>query len=185
MLDECLNLSQEVANDWMRGLTLVELGITARFQGNLDLATTYEIRGLDLLRVVGDAWGLAFAVRRNGFTALRLRDYDRAAASFTEGLALGRNIDDRLVTEECIKGLALVASAQKECERAARLFGAAEMLREDLGYRRSSWYQACHDEHFEYTRSALSEAVFMSALAEGRAMTLEQAIEYALVAETD
>src|SRR5262249_29571550 len=52
MLDECLHLSRELANDWLQGITLAELGITARVQCELELARAYGTQGLDTLRVV-------------------------------------------------------------------------------------------------------------------------------------
>ena len=75
-------------------------------------------------------------------------------------------------------GLARVASATGHCERAARLFGAAEVLCEALGYHASD--QAGHDKDVASARVGLKQAVFAASRAEGRAMTLEQAIEYAL-----
>ncbi len=45
--------------------------------------------------------------------------------------------------------------------------------------------QAYNDECAASARAGLAETTFAAAYAEGRAMTLEQAIEYALGAETD
>ncbi|MGH3146477.1 MAG: response regulator transcription factor [Rubrobacter sp.] len=66
--------------------------------------------------------------------------------------------------------------------RAARLWGAAEALREQMGMALSKFDLAASGYELELAavRSALSEASFEAAWAEGRAMTPEQAIEYAL-----
>jgi len=64
--------------------------------------------------------------------------------------------------------------------RKLTLFGAAELLRESLRSRRDIDYQAEFAQHTNSTRVALGNAAFEAAWAEGRAMTLDQAIEYAL-----
>jgi hypothetical protein len=87
-------------------------------------------------------------------------------------------MDERTVPE----GLARLASAKGQRDRAARLFGAAELLRETLGYHASD--QADHDKYVASARAGVAETAFAAAWAEGRAMTLEQAIEYALAADT-
>ena len=180
MLDESLSLSRRLANDWAHGMTLVQIGIASWAQGTLDLATTHNDRGLDLLRAVGDEWSIAWALYSRGFTALYREDYDRAVASFVEGLSICHKIADRWVSEECLEGLARIATARRRYERAARLFGTAEVLREELGYRFGTRHQARHDQDVAHTRAALGDTAFLVALAEGQAMTLEQAIEYAL-----
>ena len=76
--------------------------------------------------------------------------------------------------------MARVASATGRCERAARLFGAAELLRETLGHHFAPPVQADHDKYVASARAGLEERAFAAAWAGGRAMTLEQAIEYAL-----
>ena len=81
---------------------------------------------------------------------------------------------------ECLNGLGDLACVAQQYERAARLFGAANQLREALGLRPNPSDQECHDHYTATTRARLGEAAFAAALAGGQAMTLEQAIEYAL-----
>jgi hypothetical protein len=88
------------------------------------------------------------------------------------------------MTFGCLVGLAGVSSARGQYNRSAQLFGAAEALREVLGHRPTPQVQADYDRRLASTRSGLGEAAFGAAWAEGRAMTLEQAIEYALAPET-
>jgi hypothetical protein len=88
------------------------------------------------------------------------------------------------MTSECLVGLAAVFSAHGQYDRAARLFAAGELLREIIGWHPMPGDQADDDRRLASTRSGLGEAAFATAWAEGRAMTLEQAIEYALTPET-
>ncbi len=65
-------------------------------------------------------------------------------------------------------------------ERAARLFGAANALLERSGAVLDEVDQAEHARDVAATRAQLDEATYAAAWAEGRAMTLEHAIAYAL-----
>ena len=61
-------------------------------------------------------------------------------------------------------------------ERAARLLGAAEALRETSGEVLAPGNRSVHERHVAIARAHMDEAAWKAALAEGRAMTLEQAI---------
>ena len=111
-------------------------------------------------------------------------DLERAAGLYRESLALFGEAGDKWITTECIEGLALVASAQGCSERAVRLFGVAEAARETFGITNPR-PEAADQEHFwAEIRERPEGTAFAAALTAGRAMTLEQAVEYALAGET-
>ena len=83
---------------------------------------------------------------------------------------------------ECLDGLGLVACERGDHRRAARLFGAAETFGAISSFRRESPEQAFHDRHEATTQAVLGDAAFAAAWAEGQAMTLEQAVSFALAA---
>jgi hypothetical protein len=93
---------------------------------------------------------------------------------------LGKTIDE---TGDPNVAATRVALSNGDYEQAGRLFGATETLRAALGLRREAVEQAHHDQRVAATRAALAKESFDAAWAEGRAMTLEQAIEYALADE--
>jgi hypothetical protein len=66
---------------------------------------------------------------------------------------------------------------------AARLFGAAEALRAAIGSPIPPIERAEYERAVAASRTALGEAAFAAAWAEGRAMTLERAVEFALAAD--
>jgi hypothetical protein len=73
-----------------------------------------------------------------------------------------------------------VALAAGDAERAARLFGAAEVLRQAIGAPIHPAESAVYDGSIQATRARLDERVFHADWEAGRAMSLEQAISYAL-----
>ena len=83
-----------------------------------------------------------------------------------------------------LEGFAKLALAAGQPERAARLLGAAEALRDQLSVPIPFIEQADHNQAVTQARERLGEAVFTAIWAEGQAMTLEQSIAYASAADT-
>ena len=87
-------------------------------------------------------------------------------------------------TLEVVAGLAALAAGQVNAQprglQAARLFGAAEALRETLGTPLLPIYQDHYQRRLASARTLIDEATFAAAWAEGRAIALEQAIAEAL-----
>ena len=82
-----------------------------------------------------------------------------------------------------LEELAVVAVEREEAERSACLSGAAEGLLEAVGAAVYNYYQPdryLYERTVSATRSRLGDAAFEEARDEGRAMTFEQAVEYAL-----
>ena len=71
---------------------------------------------------------------------------------------------------------------QGDAERAARLSGAVASLQDVLGAFLEAPLQLEYDRELDAVRSALGPEAFAAASAEGRAMSMEQAIDDALQA---
>jgi len=74
-----------------------------------------------------------------------------------------------------LEQLAEVAAACGESERAARLFGAAEAYREQIGTTLVQSMQSLYEPYLATARSSLGDAAFAAAWAEGRLLSLEAA----------
>jgi DNA-binding SARP family transcriptional activator len=115
--------------------------------------------------------------------ALAGGDYDAAFRRFAEGIAPSEESGDRGNVAYILEGLGIVAGARGEAGRAARLLGASEALIESIGLRGHTYYQfdrSLYERIIAGVRNTLDEAAFEAALDEGRAMSPEQTIEYAL-----
>jgi non-specific serine/threonine protein kinase len=181
LFDECIDVAQELGNKWIYGFALLRLGIMARHQGDDKRVTELHTQALGVIRAIGNKFATGNALHKYGRNvALPQHRYDEAIALFKEGLMLAREARSRWGSEECLEGLALAAAATGHYGHAARLFGAAEAQRETVGHRFEPVDQASHDQGVAPTRAALEDTAFAAAWGEGRAMTMEQAIEYAL-----
>jgi tetratricopeptide (TPR) repeat protein len=179
-----VDLCRKLNNEWLLGWSLSHLGFVARDQGDYRRAAALHSEGLALFRKTGDKHFTAWAFRNLGIVALRQDDHKQAESFCRESLTLSREIGGIWQIEQGLAGLAGAAALKGQYERAARLFAAAEALRTSLGRQRSIADQADYDKRVASTRARLGDMAFAAAWAEGRAMTLEQAIEYALAPET-
>ena len=107
-------------------------------------------------------------------------DRARAQALQKESLTIGRDLGDPPGIARGLEGLAGMAHEQNELSRATRLWGAAAALRERIGNPRSPADQNKAAERWASVRAELGDAVFTAAWDAGRAMTMEQAVEFAL-----
>ena len=135
---------------------------------------------LEQRRALGDQRGVADTLR--GLADLWREEGNCAAtaASLAESLRMYSVLGDKANVERTLEEMAFLAAELGQTERAARLWGAAERLWEELDLSRSPNAQEEHEKSVSAARATLGEEVFTSAWEDGRAMTLEQGITYAL-----
>ena len=105
----------------------------------------------------------------------------RAQAHFGESLRIAQELGDKESIAYALEGFAGVAASQGRAERAARLWGAAEALREATGNPRPPSSGATYyEQDVALPRDELGEVSFLEVWSEGRATPLEQIIAYAL-----
>jgi DNA-binding CsgD family transcriptional regulator len=151
-------------------------------RGNHDKARAHCEEALALAQELGDAGAasVASALVNLGLAALGQGDYERARPLFEEALLLGRGAGRKPQVIDTLEGMASLAAIAGEATRAARLWGAAEAAREATGIALSPGERALHEPYLAPARSELGEAAWGDALGEGRAMSLEEAAEFAL-----
>jgi non-specific serine/threonine protein kinase len=183
LLEESAAICRESGDRWTLALVLVSLGRTLVVVGIPAVASSILEDGRTIFQELGDKYGQALALNNLGLVAFRQGDHDQAAALHKESIALFWKVEERIFTIRCIEELAWVTCAKGHYPRAVRLFGSAEAGREALGASMSPAGNAEHDRCLAAARAQLGEAAFAAARAEGRVLTLEQAVAYALEAE--
>jgi DNA-binding CsgD family transcriptional regulator len=131
-------------------------------------------------RELGYKDGIAQLLTNLGELTLRQGNYERSAACYREGLTMHWELGYKNGIAYCMEGLAAVIAAMGRPIQAARLWGAAQKLREEIGTSLSPADRADHERRVSAVRAQLDEATFERAWAEGRATPLEQAITDAL-----
>jgi len=124
---------------------------------------------------LGDRWHTAEALLTLARIATSQGEFAAARARYLESLALVREIDAKGLITSVLEGGAVVAT-HGEPVWAARLWGAAQALRAVIGAPLPPAYRADYERAVAAVRSSLGEKAFAAAWAEGRSMTLEQAL---------
>ena len=170
---------RELAEPIWEGVTLRELGLTARARGDHDKATARHQEALVIWRRLDHPWGVPAALRELAHEALQRGDLAGAAAQYRESLELWRQLCEPLHIGGCLWGLARIALATGQAGRGSRLLGAASALDEALGIVPRQTTGRSARAASDAARAALGEAAFMTAWVGGRP-SLEEAIAEAL-----
>jgi tetratricopeptide (TPR) repeat protein len=156
------------------------LGEVALRQGDYARATRLLEESLELRRQLGNKWGVGVSLGTLGWVAIGEGDWNRAIARLGESLEVRQEIGDKGGIAWCLERLAEVALAQGKPEKAVRLLSTASALRISIG----SVIDPVDQPEYKSRRSALREELgeqrFSAVWDEGRAMTPEEAIAYAL-----
>ncbi len=124
-------------------------------------------------------WFLMAALTTRARVAIAQGEAEQAERDAHDALAITAelkgysHISDTL---ECLAALAVDASSHRE---AARLFGAADAIRQRMGAVRYKVWDAAYEASVAGLRDTLGQKDFESAWAEGAALSTEEAIAYA------
>lgn len=180
--EEAETLLREPLERHARAHLLLFLGVAAMSESNREQVEVRTGEALAMFRELGDIRHVAMSLGVAGVSALERGDPGRAAELFEEDLRLLRELRDKAGIVYGLLGMAGVAILRGQAARASRLWGASEVLREVFGLPLTPMVR----DHYDYegylatARAGLGEAAFEVAWSEGRAMSPEQAIEYAL-----
>jgi predicted ATPase/DNA-binding SARP family transcriptional activator/DNA-binding CsgD family transcriptional regulator len=158
------------------------LGFAAQVERDHEQTRKLWKEALVLYREVGDAGNIARCLPSLGMVTLACRYVDEAAAYFEEGLAMERDVGYKTVVFFYLMGISAVAAHRGQARRAAKLYGAAEKLRESEGISLNAFASIDYDYegYVASVRDALGDRAFEEAWNEGRALSLSAAVEYAL-----
>ena len=100
-----------------------------------------------------------------------------------EGVLVCQDVGDRRGTAWCLERLAAANAAEGQAVRAARLWAATDELLKTIDPFLPPNYRRIRDRFLVGAKESLGDRAFETASSEGRAMSLTQAVQYAL-AET-
>jgi predicted ATPase len=179
-LKEARELLQQTDDEFALGHVMNHLAYTALAMEDFPSAATYSRESLEVSIRIGDATGRSIALANLGLGQLLSGTDREAEALFIECLTHS----DQIGYEECVaysyEGLAAVAVRRGNGAKAARLLGAAEILRATTGTQLELVERAVHDNVVAQLESLLSPGELTAEWAAGREATREEAIAYAM-----
>ena len=179
-LEESIALYREVGEQEDQAWALCELADVVRRQRAHRRATTLYQESLAIFRDLGHQDAIGQVLYKLGWAALDEAEYQHARSHFEQALVHYRALENTVGSVYSLAGVATVAGAQGQPARAARLFGAAEALLETHSGEAQLLTDADRQHGVQASRAQLEEPAWKAAWTEGRALTLEQAIAYAM-----
>lgn len=174
--DEALSLARTASLPFLVAPCLVGLGELYHAAGQLDRSHQLLQEALAAARAYGDPGGQALALCALGHLVLAKSDHSGARSLQCQALLLRAQIGDRAGVADSLEAMGSLAG---DGGRAARLFGAAQALRDDGEYVRPRWREAEHGAHLARTRESLEPEAFRAAWRQGSRLTIEEAVAYA------
>jgi non-specific serine/threonine protein kinase len=178
--EQSLSDLRALGDRWKLATSFNALGEVTRLLGDYAAARLLYEQSLALRRELDDRRGIAVSLINLGAIAHHHGDDREAAELFRQSLTLFHELDSTRGIVDCLAALGGVAGGSGHPARAARLFGAAEALRAAFDSGIAYPERREIDRDVAAARAQLDEESFGAAWAEGRAMTLERAIAYAL-----
>jgi predicted ATPase/class 3 adenylate cyclase len=160
----------------MRRLLGDRRGIAAslQFLGSIAIAEESYVtarerfaESLSLRRELGDKLGIANTLYGQAYVAWCEDDAEGAVALCRESLAICRSLEHWRGIACALTVPAYAAAAQNQMERAARLLGAADALRQQLGFPQNAYERADYELWGATIRQTMAAAAFAAVYAEG------------------
>jgi ATP/maltotriose-dependent transcriptional regulator MalT len=186
LLKETIVHLRELGDAEMIGWTLINLGRAAMAAGELEQARCFFAETVEIFEAHSNEFGLAQVLYEQGRVAQAQGQRGRAGRLYQASLARFARHDSPRPIVHCLVALATLAAAcvgeddHGLTARATRLFGAADALCERLNLPIQLLGSEANDRVKGDILCMNGEPAWTDVWAEGRAMTLEQAIQYAL-----
>ena len=116
-----------------------------------------------MARRYDDQWSSAMSLMLLGQLRLAEADPDRAQAELTEAAALFASTGNMVYLAWCLEGLAGVAAAGQDFDRAAEIAGGRDALRIQTGVLLPPVHPAAYERMLKVVRAGLGEAGFTAA----------------------
>jgi ATP/maltotriose-dependent transcriptional regulator MalT len=149
-------------------------------QGDFATARMYLQSALDIARSRNDLPNIAMTLSNLAYISLVQSDWNSARRLLSESLRLRYECYDRRLVAHSLEYCAWIAGMSQQPTRAARILGAVDAIRSEIEVPVPPVILQDYDRFVPLARSQLAPPAWDRAWAEGCAMSLEQALSYAL-----
>lgn len=180
LLNESLTISRTLGDKMLQNEALRTLGEISEAEQEYRRAIDLYKESLAIIQELHDVTNISVLYFNVGRASQLAGENKKAEGYFMHALLWSRRLGKKEGILRALGGLGVVAAVHGEAQHAVRLLIASQALYASLGFNfppsQSTWFA----HHLESTRALLDEEQFATALAEGKKMTLEQALGLAL-----
>ena len=179
-LEEASDIFERMGDRSGAAWSINQLGDVECASGETTRARQWYERALAAFREAQDPWGIARSLTDLGYMELSEGRLKEARAAFRESLATFGELQHRRGTARVLEGYASLALTGGDAAAALRLAAAAGRIRTRIDAPLPRDEQACVEETVQVARGVLGVSQSEEAWTEGTAMSLEEAVAYAL-----
>ncbi len=176
--EQALELRYHLGDVRAIAVSLNNLGQLLTDIGEYETAQSQLKVAVDLQRDIGDRFEIANILHNLANVTRDQGDYTASASLYDESLATLWELGERWLLAYVLEDMGGLAALEGQPERALRLVGTAAALREEIGSSLSPAEQELLGKMLDPARQTLGVAA-AAIEAEGRAIPLEQAVQYA------
>ncbi len=177
--EEAVRLMRESGSPWLAAMSILGLGVMASYQGNYAEARAHFEEGEPLFRDLGDRHAVHVVQSERAHMERKLGHYAQAVALYSRTILGWQELGHWAALAHELECFAFIACAQSQAQRAVRLLGAAEALRESVNSPMTAIERTEYDHNVSALRAQMDEAAFTAAWAAGRALTMDEAVALA------
>ena len=180
-LEEALALDRELGLEWNVAQILTHLSVPFMQRGDHERGVAFAREAMEITDRIGDRLASEMSLYMLGQAAWAAGDSEEASRCFRRSLAVGHEFGDVVNSAYGIIAVAVVERERDKPRRTTRMLGAAEAMLESVGV--PLYAQVDNQFHLDAEKAAreeLGEEAWLVARDEGRGLTVDQAVAYAL-----
>ena len=175
--DQSVKILKKHGLIWAYAIVLLGIGMMAKYKGDFELSRENFRNILPLFLEMGDVQRVTMIQSEFGHMDRYEGHLDKAEKDYRETILVWQKIGHGAAVANQLEFMAFIAMAHTQDERAARLLGAAEALREKIKIPMSQFERVEYDKQVGDLRGRMPEKEFLTLWAEGRLLPMEQAVQ--------
>jgi predicted ATPase/class 3 adenylate cyclase len=184
-MEKLKNEMRAAPANFLMGIFHLFMGKDEASHGNFTAAKEIFAEAEELFKRLGSV-NFTIAMRSEiGHVERLAGNLPEARAIYQETIKDWQELGNRAAVANQLECFAFLALSDEQPARAAKLFGAAEALRENCQSPMTDEERIDYDRWVADVRGRLAEAEFQAAWAQGRNMTMEEAVQHSLTEGAD
>lgn len=172
-----LAISRELDDRFGIAISLSFLGDLARTEADFKRARPLFEESLGLFRQLDNKSAVSDALNNLGAACLGEGEPELAKKHFAEAANIAFDLGNKMTISYSLDGFAALSVEEGDLDRGAQLCGAAEALRDSIGYKIEPAEEKFRNIYLDKLRAAMPDPEFSNAFEWGRAMPPERAFD--------
>ncbi len=177
--DAGLEISRGLSDDYGIAMSQSFLGDLLRTEGRFEEAIPHLKEAVILFRSLENKTATGDGLNNLGAAMVCLGELEEAEVNFREAMRLAFSLHNRITISHSLDGLAAIALETGDVERSALLSGAADHLRDEVGYQIEPAEAGFRNSYLSRLIEEMGAGWYREFAGQSKAMSLEEVIELA------